>query len=89
MEKSHFLCLAYQMQSGGATNHDCLAGEEAEVRHLREELEASQQVQAELHEGLITAISDQFADDLGGQSQGGSGRSRGEAYCGGCCSKRG
>ena len=32
VEKSHFLCLAYQMQVGGTTDHGCLDAVEAEVQ---------------------------------------------------------
>lgn len=47
-EKSRFLCLAYQAQAGSAVDRNCLAMMEAEVKHLHEELEASQRLRKEL-----------------------------------------
>jgi hypothetical protein len=41
MKKSWFLCLAYQAQAGGATDHGHLDTTKAKVQHLRGELEAS------------------------------------------------
>ena len=41
MEKSQFLCLAYQVQVGGATDRGHLDVVEAKVQFLRSELEAS------------------------------------------------
>jgi hypothetical protein len=47
-EKSRFLCLAYQVHAGGATDRGHLDAVEAEVQRLREELEASQRSREEL-----------------------------------------
>jgi hypothetical protein len=44
------------MWLGGTASHDHLVEAEAEVRHLREELETFQKVQAELRECLVNAI---------------------------------
>ena len=48
MEKSLFLCMAYQAQAGGAANHGHLDVAEAKVQCLCEELEASQKSREEL-----------------------------------------
>ena len=41
MEKSQFLCLAYQAHVGGTADHDHLDVVEAEAKCLRRELETS------------------------------------------------
>jgi hypothetical protein len=48
MEKSQFLCLAYQAQAGGATDRGHLDTMEAELLCLLGELEASQRSREEL-----------------------------------------
>jgi hypothetical protein len=48
MEKSRFLCLAYQAQAGGATDRGHLDAVEAKLQRLLGELEASQRSREEL-----------------------------------------